>query len=131
MAIMRRGIAAPPSTPPAGDAGNATNTSVLNATVTNNVISNPGATSRHGIVFNIGAGTAMVRPPTTPSSTSMATSTWRESNGAHLSASRTRSVNVKVTPGGANRGERRADDANGFMTRHADLQFRRADLQRW
>jgi hypothetical protein len=40
----------------AGDAGNATNTGVLNVTVTNNTSTNPGALSQHGFVANIGAG---------------------------------------------------------------------------
>ena len=41
----------------AGDAGNASNTGVLNVTVTNNTASNPGSLSQHGFVANIGAGT--------------------------------------------------------------------------
>jgi CSLREA domain-containing protein len=41
----------------AGDAGNASNTGILNLTVTNNVASNPvAATAQHGFVANIGAG---------------------------------------------------------------------------
>ena len=40
----------------AGDAGNATNTNVLNVTVTSNTSTNPGASSQHGFVANIGAG---------------------------------------------------------------------------
>jgi methionine-rich copper-binding protein CopC len=40
----------------AGDAGNASNTGVLNVTVTNNTATNPGASSQHGFVANIGAG---------------------------------------------------------------------------
>jgi hypothetical protein len=40
----------------AGDAGNASNTGVLNVTVTNNTSTNPGASSQHGFVANIGAG---------------------------------------------------------------------------
>jgi hypothetical protein len=40
----------------AGDAGNATNTGVLNVTVTNNTATNPGASTQHGFVANIGAG---------------------------------------------------------------------------
>jgi len=40
----------------AGDAGNATNTGVLNVTVTNNTATNPGTLSQHGFVANIGAG---------------------------------------------------------------------------
>jgi hypothetical protein len=40
----------------AGDAGNASNTGVLNVTVTNNTAANPGALSQHGFVANIGAG---------------------------------------------------------------------------
>jgi hypothetical protein len=40
----------------AGDAGNASNTGVLNATVTSNSASNPGANAQHGYVANIGAG---------------------------------------------------------------------------
>src|SRR5207247_547210 len=40
----------------AGDAGNASNTGVLNLTVTNNTATNPGASAQHGFVANIGAG---------------------------------------------------------------------------
>lgn len=40
----------------AGDAGNASNTGVVNLTVTNNTSTNPGAGSQHGFVANIGAG---------------------------------------------------------------------------
>ncbi len=40
----------------AGDAGNATNTGVVNLTVTSNTVANPGAGSQHGFVANIGAG---------------------------------------------------------------------------
>jgi len=40
----------------AGDAGNASNTGVLNVTVTNNTSTNPGTLSQHGFVANIGAG---------------------------------------------------------------------------
>src|SRR6185369_14535087 len=40
----------------AGDAGNATNTGVINLTVTNNTAANPAASSQHGFVANIGAG---------------------------------------------------------------------------
>lgn len=40
----------------AGDAGNASNTGVLNVTVTGNTSTNPGASSQHGFVANIGAG---------------------------------------------------------------------------
>src|SRR6185295_6824437 len=36
--------------------GNATNTGVLNVTVTNNTATNPGALAQHGFVANIGAG---------------------------------------------------------------------------
>ncbi|PWT91084.1 MAG: hypothetical protein C5B55_08670, partial [Blastocatellia bacterium] len=38
-----------------GDAGNATNTGVLNITVTSNTASNPGASAQHGFVANMGA----------------------------------------------------------------------------
>jgi hypothetical protein len=41
----------------AGDAGNASNSDVLNITVTNNTASNPGTNAQHGFVANIGAGT--------------------------------------------------------------------------
>jgi methionine-rich copper-binding protein CopC len=40
----------------AGDAGNATNTGVLNVTVTSNTATNPGSLTQHGFVANIGAG---------------------------------------------------------------------------
>jgi methionine-rich copper-binding protein CopC len=40
----------------AGDAGNASNTGVLNVTVTTNTATNPGASAQHGFVANIGAG---------------------------------------------------------------------------
>jgi hypothetical protein len=40
----------------AGDAGNASNTGVLNVTVTSNTATNPGASTQHGFVANIGAG---------------------------------------------------------------------------
>jgi hypothetical protein len=40
----------------AGDAGNASNTGVLNVTATSNIATNPGTNAQHGFVANIGAG---------------------------------------------------------------------------